>query len=85
MTYNTQKTLNYIRAFWDDFHPDDLEDIKAESVFERPEAFLVRQSYNMSERILEAIFGYQETYNKQDFIDYIDNAFDAYDLVNMIY
>ena len=81
MTYNTQKTLNYIRAFWDDFHPDDLEDIKAESVFERPEAFLVRQSYNMSERILEAIFGYQETYNKH----YIDNEFDTYDLVNMIY
>lgn len=85
MTYNTQQTLNYIRAFWDDFHPNDLEDIKAKSVFERPEAFLVRQSYNMSERILEAIFGYQETYNKQDFIDHINNAFDAYNLSNMIY
>lgn len=85
MTYNTQQTLNYIRAFWDDFHPDDLEYIKAKSVFERPEAFLVRQSYNMSERILEAIFGYQEKYNKQDFIDYINNAFDAYNLSNMIY
>lgn len=85
MTYNTQQTLNYIRAFWDDFHPNDLEDIKAEFVFERPEAFLVRQSYNMGERILETIFGYQETYNKKDFLDYIDNTFDAYDLVNQIY
>lgn len=85
MTYNTQQTLNYIRAFWDDFHPNDLEDIKAEFVFERPEAFLVRQSYNMGERILETIFGYQETYNKKDFLDYIDNTFDTYDLVNQIY
>lgn len=85
MTYNTQQTLNYIRAFWDDFHPNDLENIKAEFVFERPEAFLVRQSYNMGERILETIFGYQETYNKKDFLDYIDNTFDAYDLVNQIY
>lgn len=85
MTYNTQQTLNYIRAFWDDFHPDDLEDIKAEFVFERPEAFLVGQSFNMGERILEAIFGYQETYNKKDFLEHIDNAFDAYDLVNFIY
>ena len=85
MTYNTQQTLNYIRAFWDDFHPNDLEDIKAEFVFERPEAFLVRQSYNMGERILETIFGYQETYNKKDFLDYIDNTFDAYVLVNQIY
>ena len=85
MTYNTQQTLNYIRAFWDDFHPDDVEDIQTKSLFERPEAFLVRQSFNMGERILEAIFGYQETYNKKDFINYIDNAFDAYDLVNQIY
>lgn len=85
ITYNTQQTLNYIRAFWDDFHPNDLEDIKAEFVFEKPEAFLVRQSYNMGERILETIFGYQETYNKKDFLDYIDNTFDAYDLVNQIY
>ena len=85
ITYNTQQTLNYIRAFWDDFHPNDLEDIKAEFVFEKPEAFLVGQSYNMGERILETIFGYQETYNKKDFLDYIDNTFDAYDLVNQIY
>jgi hypothetical protein len=85
MTYNTQQTLNYIQAFWDEFHKYDLEYIQAKSIFARPEAFFVRQSCNMAEKILKAIFGFQETYNKQDFLDYVDNEFDAVKLTELIY
>ena len=88
MTYNTQKALNYIRAFWDGFHEGDLEDTDAKFVFEKPEAFLVQQSYLMATRILETIFEEQETYNKQDFLNYVDNEFDInelFKLTNVIY
>lgn len=85
MTYNTQETLNYIRTFWNDFHEDDLEYIKAESVFDRPENFLVGQSYKMAIRILETIFEGQEVYNKQKFLDYVDNEFNIYEFEKLIY
>lgn len=85
MTYNTQETLNYIRSFWDEFHEDDLEDKNAKFVFERPEAFFVQQCYYMSVRILEAIFEPQEAYNKQAFLDYVDNDFKPSEMDELIY
>lgn len=86
ITYNTQKTLNYIRAFWNDFHEDDLENFETNFVFDRPEAFFVQQCYYMAERVLDTIFpDSQEEYNKQDFLDYVDNEFDAYELDKLIY
>lgn len=85
ITYNTQMTLNYIRAFWDEFHEDDLEDIEAKFIFNRPEAFFVQQCYYMGNHLLEAIFGPQEEYSKQDFLDYTDNDFDISALTDLIY
>ena len=85
MTYNTQETLNYIRTFWDEFHEEDLEYIKTKSVFERPEGFFVGQSYQMAIRILGTIFEDQEVYNKQEFLDYIDNEFNIYEFSKLIY
>lgn len=85
MTYNTQETLNYIRSFWDEFHEDDLEDKDAKFVFERPEAFFVQQCYYMSVRILEAIFEPQEAYNKQAFLDYVNNDFTPSEMDTLIY
>ena len=85
MTYNTQETLNYIRTFWNDFHEDDLEYIEAKSIFERPENFFVGQSYQMAIRILETIFDGQESYNKQEFLDYVDNKFDVFEFEKLIY
>lgn len=85
ITYNTQQTLNYIQAFWDEFHEDDLEDMEAKFIFNRAEAFFVQQCYYMGNRVLEAIFEPQEEYNKQDFLDYVDNEFDIYKLTELIY
>lgn len=85
ITYNIQQTLNYIRTFWDDFHEDDLDDIEAKFVFERPETFFVQQCHYMAERLLNAIFDSQKKYNKKDFLDYVDNKFDIYKLTELIY
>lgn len=85
ITYNTQMTLNYIRAFWDDFHDEDIEDKEAKFIFNKPEIFFVQQCYYMSVRVLEAIFGPKEEYSKQDFLDYADNYFDISALTDLIY
>lgn len=85
MTYNTHQTLNYIRTFWDEFHEEDLDYIEAKTVFERPENFFVGQSYQMAIRILGTIFEDQEVYNKQEFLDYIDNEFNIYEFSKLIY
>lgn len=85
MTYNTQETLNYIRTFWNDFHEDDLEYIEAKSIFDRPENFLIGQSYQMAIRVLETIFEGQEIYNKQEFLNYVDNEFDIFEFEKLIY
>lgn len=53
MTYNTQKSINFIRAFWDDFLEDDLEDYKTEEIFDKPEVFLVNQTFFMSQRVID--------------------------------
>lgn len=85
ITYNTQETLNYIRSFWGEFHEDDLEYTDAKFVFDRSETFFVQQCHYMSIRILEAIFEQQDEYNKQEFLDYVDNEFDPVKLNEFIY
>ena len=67
MTYNTQKTLNYIRTFWNDFLEDDLENYKAEEIFDKPEEFLVNQTFLMSQRVIDVFVdfvGNENTYKK---------------------
>ena len=67
MTYNTQKTLNYIRTFWNVFLEDDLENCKAEEIFDKPEEFLVNQTFLMSQRVIDVFVdfvGNENTYKK---------------------
>lgn len=67
ITYNTQKTLNYIRAFWSDFLEEDLEDYKAEKIFDKPEEFLINQTFLMSQRVIDVFVdfvGNENTYKK---------------------
>ena len=39
----------------------------------------------MAIRILETIFDGQESYNKQEFLDYVDNKFDVFEFEKLIY
>ena len=52
LTFNRQKSINYIHAFWDDFIESDILEIEHEVVFENPERFLLSQVYYMASRIL---------------------------------
>ena len=56
LTYNTQKSLNYIRAFWEDFVEDDIALTPSEDIFSKPEAFLVNQTYYMARRVQNLFF-----------------------------
>lgn len=52
LTYNKQKSINYIHAFWDDFIESDVLGMEPEAIFENPERFLLSQVYYMASRIL---------------------------------
>lgn len=52
LTFNRQKSINYIHAFWDDFIESDILEMEHEVVFENPERFLLSQVYYMASRIL---------------------------------
>ena len=52
LTFNRQKSINYIHAFWDDFIESDILEMEREAVFENPEEFLLSQVYYMTNRIL---------------------------------
>lgn len=52
LTFNRQKSINYIHAFWDDFIESDILEMEHEAVFENPERFLLSQVYYMANRIL---------------------------------
>ena len=52
LTFNRQKSINYIHAFWDNFIESDILEIEREAVFENPERFLLSQVYYMASRIL---------------------------------
>lgn len=55
LTFNRQKSINYIHAFWDDFIESDLLGMELEAVFENPERFLLSQVYYMASRILSKL------------------------------
>lgn len=52
LTFNRSETLNYIRAFWDDFIDSDVLDVPVENLFDQPEEFLLSQVCYVSRRIL---------------------------------
>ena len=52
LTFNRQKSINYIHAFWDDFIKSDILEMEHEFVFKNPEIFLLSQVYYMASRIL---------------------------------
>ncbi len=52
LTFNRQKSINYIHAFWDDFIESDVLGMEPEAIFENPERFLLSQVYYMASRIL---------------------------------
>lgn len=52
LTFNRQKSINYIHAFWDDFIESDVLEMEHEAIFENPERFLLSQVYYMANRIL---------------------------------
>lgn len=52
LTFNRQKSINYIHAFWDDFIESDVLGMEPEAIFENPERFLLSQVYYMTSRIL---------------------------------
>lgn len=56
LTYNTQKSLNYIRAFWEDFVEEDVALTSSEDIFLKPEAFLVNQTYYMARQVQNLFF-----------------------------
>lgn len=56
LTYNTQKSLNYIRAFWEDFVEEDVALTSSEDIFSKPEAFLVNQTYYMARQVQDLFF-----------------------------
>ena len=56
LTYNTQKSLNYIRAFWEDFVEDDIALTPSEDIFSKPETFLVNQTYYMARQVQDLFF-----------------------------
>lgn len=55
LTFNRQKSINYIHAFWDDFIESDILEMEHEVVFENPERFLLSQVYYMASRILDEL------------------------------
>lgn len=52
LTFNRQKSINYIHAFWDDFIKSDILEMEHEFVFKNPEIFLLSQVYYMANKIL---------------------------------
>lgn len=52
LTFNRQKSINYIHAFWDDFIESDVLEMEHKAILENPERFLLSQVYYMANRIL---------------------------------
>lgn len=52
LTFNRQKSINYIHAFWDDFIKSDILEMEHKFVFKNPEIFLLSQVYYMASKIL---------------------------------
>lgn len=75
LTVNTQKSINYITSFWSDFDEEFLEGWNAKQVFESPELFLVDQTLQMANRVIEVILLVNNVgeMSKQEFLDFVNN------------
>lgn len=78
LTVNTQKSINYITSFWSDFDEEFLEGWNAKQVFESPELFLVDQTLQMANRVIEVILLVNNVgeMSKQEFLDFVNNLGD---------
>lgn len=86
LTVNTQKSINYITSFWSDFDEEFLEGWNAKQVFETPELFLVDQTLQMANRVIEVILLVNNVgeMSKQEFLDFVNNLGDL-ELNNLVW
>lgn len=86
LTVNTQKSINYITSFWSDFDEEYLEGWNAKQVFESPELFLVDQTLQMANRVIEVILLANNVgeMSKQEFLDFVNNLGDL-ELNNLVW
>lgn len=86
LTVNTQKSINYITSFWSDFDEEYLEGWNAKQVFESPELFLVDQTLQMANRVIEVILLVNNVgeMSKQEFLDFVNNLGDL-ELNNLVW
>lgn len=86
LTVNTQKSINYITSFWSDFDEEFLEGWNAKQVFESPELFLVDQTLQMANRVIEVILLVNNVgeMSKQEFLDFVNNLGDL-ELNNLVW
>lgn len=86
LTVNTQKSINYITSFWSDFDEEYLEGWNAKQVFESPELFLVDQTLQMANRVIDVILLANNVgeMSKQEFLDFVNNLGDL-ELNNLVW
>lgn len=86
LTTNTQESLNYIRSFWSDFVEDDMKDYDAARVFDKPEEFLLQQTFRMAFRITRTILDREgeELIPKDLFATWLKET-DPFDLSDLVY
>lgn len=86
LTVNTQKSINYITSFWSDFDEEYLEGWNAKQVFESPELFLVNQTLQMANRVIDVILLANNVgeMSKQEFLDFVNNLGDL-ELNNLVW
>lgn len=86
LTVNTQKSINYITSFWSDFDEEFLEGWNAKQVFESPELFLVDQTLQMANRVIDVILLANNVgeMSKQEFLDFVNNLGDL-ELNNLVW
>lgn len=86
LTVNTQKSINYITSFWSDFDEEFLEGWNAKQVFESPEFFLVDQTLQMANRVIDVILLANNVgeMSKQEFLDFVNNLGDL-ELNNLVW
>ena len=86
LTVNTQKSINYITSFWSDFDEEYLEGWNAKQVFESPELFLVVQTLQMANRVIDVILLANNVgeMSKQEFLDFVNNLGDL-ELNNLVW
>ena len=82
LTFNRQKSINYIHAFWDDFIESDVLGMEPEAIFENPESFLLSQVYYMASRILGKLS--ERNLSKKEYKELLTQM-DLEDLEELVY